>query len=92
MDNEAVIPQVWVTFNNNRTSYQFNQRDVKLETTPKSMYGTFLQIEEHKYVVLDSTYDVHCILHRDLVGRTGTIRLYCTEEERIQRDRTPVHI
>lgn len=38
LDNTAVIPQVWVTFNNGRTSYQFSQEDVKLETTPKSMY------------------------------------------------------
>lgn len=39
VDNEAVIPQVWVTFNNNRTSYQFSQQDVVLETNTKSMYG-----------------------------------------------------
>mmetsp|Transcript_19797 Transcript_19797/g.33126 ORF Transcript_19797/g.33126 Transcript_19797/m.33126 type:complete len:539 (+) Transcript_19797:100-1716(+) len=38
LDNEAVIPQVWVTFNDGRTSYQFSQGNVKLETTPKSMY------------------------------------------------------
>jgi len=38
LDNAAVIPQVWVTFNDGRTSYQFRQADVKLETRPKSMY------------------------------------------------------
>jgi hypothetical protein len=38
VDNEAQIPQVWVTFNGGRTSYQFNQEDVQLETRSKSMY------------------------------------------------------
>jgi hypothetical protein len=38
VDNEAAIPQVWVTFNNNRTSYQFRQEDVMHETRSKSMY------------------------------------------------------
>lgn len=37
VDNEARIPQVWVSFNNNRTSYQFSQEDVVLETY-KSQY------------------------------------------------------
>lgn len=37
LDNEAAIPQVWLTFNDGRTSYQFSQEDVKLETY-KSMY------------------------------------------------------
>jgi hypothetical protein len=31
VDNEATIPQVTVTFNNNRTSYQFSQEDVELQ-------------------------------------------------------------
>ena len=39
LDNTLAIPQVWLTFNGGRTSYQFSQQDVKLETTPKSMYG-----------------------------------------------------
>jgi hypothetical protein len=39
IDNAAQIPTVRVSFNEGRTSYQFNQADVKLETTPKSMYG-----------------------------------------------------
>jgi hypothetical protein len=39
VDNSAIIPQVWVSFNYGRTSYQFAQSDVKLETTSKSMYG-----------------------------------------------------
>ena len=39
LDNAATIPTVKVSFNEGRTSYQFYQRDVKLETTPKSMYG-----------------------------------------------------
>lgn len=38
LDNDAPIPQVWVTFNDGRTSYQFSQEDVVLETY-KSMYG-----------------------------------------------------
>lgn len=39
LDNEAVIPRVKVSFNRGRTSYWFRQDHVKLETTPKSMYG-----------------------------------------------------
>lgn len=39
LDNSQVIPQAWVSFNNLRTSYQFSQVDLKLETTSKSMYG-----------------------------------------------------
>lgn len=39
VDNIAVIPQVWVSFNEGRTSYQFSQVDVELETRSKSMYG-----------------------------------------------------
>ena len=39
LDNEAVIPMVKVSFNRGRTSYWFRQDHVKLETTPKSMYG-----------------------------------------------------
>jgi hypothetical protein len=39
LDNAADIPQVMVSFNEGRTSYQFNQKHVRLETTPKSMYG-----------------------------------------------------
>lgn len=39
LDNTNVIPQVFVTFNNGRTSYKFPQSMVKLETYPKSMYG-----------------------------------------------------
>lgn len=38
LDNDAIIPQVWVSFNAGRTSYQFSQEDVKLETNTKSMY------------------------------------------------------
>lgn len=38
VDNVAAIPQVWLTFNDGRTSYQFSQEDVKLETY-KSIYG-----------------------------------------------------
>jgi len=38
LDNTNVIPQVFVTFNNGRTSYKFSQSMVKLETYPKSMY------------------------------------------------------
>jgi hypothetical protein len=38
VDNAAVIPQVWVSFNYGRTSYQFAQTDVELETRSKSMY------------------------------------------------------
>lgn len=37
--NDLAIPQVWITFNGGRTSYQFSQQDVKLETASKSMYG-----------------------------------------------------
>lgn len=39
LDNTNVIPQVFVTFNNGRTSYKFSQSMVNLETYPKSMYG-----------------------------------------------------
>lgn len=39
LDNDATIPTVMVSFNEGRTSYQFEQQHVKLETTPKSMYG-----------------------------------------------------
>lgn len=39
VDNAAQIPTVSVSFNEGRTSYVFFQSDVKLETTPKSMYG-----------------------------------------------------
>jgi hypothetical protein len=39
LDNAADIPQVMVSFNEGRTPYQFNQKHVRLETTPKSMYG-----------------------------------------------------
>lgn len=39
LDNEATIPTVMVSFNEGRTSYQFEQQHIKLETTPKSMYG-----------------------------------------------------
>jgi hypothetical protein len=42
LDNSQVIPQAWVSFNNGRTSYQFSQIDLKLETTSKSMYGEAL--------------------------------------------------
>jgi len=38
LDNTQVIPQAWVSFNNLRTSYQFSQVDLQLETTSKSMY------------------------------------------------------
>lgn len=41
LDNEADIPQAWVTFNNGRTSYQFSQEDLILETRTQSMYGKF---------------------------------------------------
>lgn len=37
LDNRAAIPQVWVTFNDGRTSYQFDQEMVSLERY-KSMY------------------------------------------------------
>lgn len=37
LNNDATIPTVKVTFNNNRTSYEFDQTDVKLETY-KSQY------------------------------------------------------
>jgi hypothetical protein len=37
LDNRAAIPQVWVTFNDGRSNYQFAQEQVKLETY-KSMY------------------------------------------------------
>jgi hypothetical protein len=39
LDNADVIPKAWVSFNEGRTSYKFSQEDIKLETTPKSMYG-----------------------------------------------------
>jgi len=39
LDNLQVVPTAWVSFNNGRTSYEFNQKHVKLETTPISMYG-----------------------------------------------------
>ena len=39
LDNLQVIPKAWVSFNNGRTSYEFNQKHMKLETTPISMYG-----------------------------------------------------
>lgn len=39
LDNVAAIPQAWVTFNGGRTSYQFSQQDIVLETQSKSMYG-----------------------------------------------------
>lgn len=38
IDNKATIPKVMVSFNGNRTSYQFNQEHVELQTTGKSMY------------------------------------------------------
>lgn len=38
LNDAAEIPTVWVSFNEGRTSYEFNQEHVKLETTPKSMY------------------------------------------------------
>ncbi len=38
LDNAAEIPTVDVTFNEGRTSYNFFQSQVKLETTPRSMY------------------------------------------------------
>lgn len=38
VDFLQVIPQVWVSFNDGRTSYQFSQLDVELETRSKSMY------------------------------------------------------
>jgi hypothetical protein len=39
IDDAAEIPKVTVSFNEGRTSYEFDQSDVKLETTPRSMYG-----------------------------------------------------
>lgn len=39
VDNKAKIPTVSVSFNNNRTSYVFEQQNVVLETQSKSMYG-----------------------------------------------------
>jgi len=41
LDNDATIPTVMVSFNEGRTSYQFEQQHIKLETTPKSMYGEY---------------------------------------------------
>ena len=38
VDNEQVIPKVMVTFNNGRTSYEFEQQHVKLETASKTQY------------------------------------------------------
>ncbi len=38
LDNINVIPQAWVSFNYGRTSYQFAQSDIELETRSKSMY------------------------------------------------------
>ena len=37
LDDRAAIPQVWITFNDGRSNYQFAQEQVKLETY-KSMY------------------------------------------------------
>ena len=48
VDNIAVIPQVWVSFNEGRTSYQFDQQDVELETRSKSMYGKYVSKDYSK--------------------------------------------
>jgi len=54
LDNTNVIPQVFVTFNNGRTSYKFPQSMVNLETYPKSMYG------KGEYKVLMPVYNPIC--------------------------------
>lgn len=63
VDNEAVIPMVWVSFNYGRTSYQFEQSQVELETRSKSMYGKFLFL-----VGIGVRNCLICILSRNLVG------------------------
>jgi hypothetical protein len=39
LDNSLAVPLVTVTFNDGRTAYTFDQRDVVLEYRKKSMYG-----------------------------------------------------
>jgi hypothetical protein len=49
VDNDATIPKVWVTFNNNRTSYEFSQEDVQLETRSKSQYEIWWVVRSPSY-------------------------------------------
>ena len=41
LDNIAAVPTAYVTFNNGRTEYMFDQKDVKLNEVQKSTYGTY---------------------------------------------------
>jgi len=49
VDNTATIPLVWVSFNNNRTSYEFEQQHVVLETQSKSMYEIWWVTRSQSY-------------------------------------------
>ena len=52
LDNLQVIPKALVSFNNGRTSYEFNQKHMKLETSPISMYGECCIV---LYCIVDSS-------------------------------------
>jgi hypothetical protein len=75
VDDSAIIPQVWVSFNYGRTSYQFDQSDVEIETRSKSMYEIWWVVRSKSWYTVQKrkafnvtsppcTFDTLCHLKR----------------------------
>jgi hypothetical protein len=88
IDDAAEIPKVTVSFNEGRTSYEFDQSDVKLETTPRSMYGkSALTAVCSLFGWLTFSWQ-----YRDLVGCAVPVRVHGAEAEGLQCDGAAVHV